>query len=619
MMYDVRTVVDLDGSGATGMRSEFAWEPGNPGEGGIPAVARLEVCKIRKVSRLEVEDRPLTVGRASDNAVVLSNTHVSRHHCVIEFIDGKPRVRDLESSTGTFLNGKRVTDAPLTHGDRITVGPFDLRFRDPGSLPASDSAASDASAAPADSAISLNGSAAPDHALDEALAARRAALDERESALLEREAAATAREARAVDREAKSLERETRLARREVELSQKGDKLDRRTAEIEAAQADLSRRTAEEAEVRARALAEAEAAAASVPTPEPEPELKPEPDPSIAEFEAVIASLRLELEQAAKSQAEEAEKPVALRTELEESASLLAASRIRVSELESQHAAGLKAVEEAQAAVEDWRSHADLASKNLAARTEELDRRAAAAEALETQVAELLQQREERQADHEAALGALQVRLDEQVTLGKSLLDQLQQAERQAQADAEASRRLIEVNVRELELRGRELAAKQTEITALRNDLDAVQQRLRQAEAVKQSVAERAERAGRIVDTLRSQVSALDAAAERVTSLQSRLVQIEAAWVQASEQIDEAEDAEAEELEAVVEERHRMSVELDALNQQRDAAVATLRDSALRLRAIAEHSTPAPHGQQLESSALPPSRPSPRKWWRRGG
>ena len=92
-------------------------------------MARLEIRKFKTVSRMEIADR-LTVGRSSRNDVVLRDVRISREHCVIEVIDGAVRVRDLDSQTGTRLNGVPVQDAPLRHRDRISIGPFDLVFRD---------------------------------------------------------------------------------------------------------------------------------------------------------------------------------------------------------------------------------------------------------------------------------------------------------------------------------------------------------------------------------------------------------------------------------------------------------------------------------------------------------
>ena len=52
---------------------------------------------------------------------------VSRVHCRLTLLsDGQLELRDLESTNGTFVNGKRVETARLASGDRIQVGRLEL-------------------------------------------------------------------------------------------------------------------------------------------------------------------------------------------------------------------------------------------------------------------------------------------------------------------------------------------------------------------------------------------------------------------------------------------------------------------------------------------------------------
>ena len=60
---------------------------------------------------------------------VLADERVSRVHTMVFHKDGKYTVKDLNSSNGTYLNGKRVTGAPiLTPGDVIEIRPFTFEF-----------------------------------------------------------------------------------------------------------------------------------------------------------------------------------------------------------------------------------------------------------------------------------------------------------------------------------------------------------------------------------------------------------------------------------------------------------------------------------------------------------
>ena len=66
------------------------------------------------------------IGRASDNDMVFSSSLVSGHHAEIEFEGDVARVRDLDSTNGTFVNGNRIQAVDLNDGDEIQIG--DQRF-----------------------------------------------------------------------------------------------------------------------------------------------------------------------------------------------------------------------------------------------------------------------------------------------------------------------------------------------------------------------------------------------------------------------------------------------------------------------------------------------------------
>jgi pSer/pThr/pTyr-binding forkhead associated (FHA) protein len=67
----------------------------------------------------------ITIGRDSDNIVVVDDKLASRHHCVIQKIKDDYFLKDENSTNGTFHNGSRIPPdkyVRLNPGDRITVG-----------------------------------------------------------------------------------------------------------------------------------------------------------------------------------------------------------------------------------------------------------------------------------------------------------------------------------------------------------------------------------------------------------------------------------------------------------------------------------------------------------------
>jgi len=72
--------------------------------------------------------RPFTVGRDPGNDIILRDPKVSRHHAEIVFERGFFVLHDLASANGTFVNGKRVRVAPLTHGAKLRMGNSYGRF-----------------------------------------------------------------------------------------------------------------------------------------------------------------------------------------------------------------------------------------------------------------------------------------------------------------------------------------------------------------------------------------------------------------------------------------------------------------------------------------------------------
>jgi len=72
-------------------------------------------------------DRSLVIGRSPECGLALQGSGLSRRHSAIWTVDDCLWVRDLASTNGTFVNGKRVTTEKLTAGDEVGLGDLVLR------------------------------------------------------------------------------------------------------------------------------------------------------------------------------------------------------------------------------------------------------------------------------------------------------------------------------------------------------------------------------------------------------------------------------------------------------------------------------------------------------------
>ena len=69
-----------------------------------------------------------TIGRATDNDIVIPDVLASRHHATLVPSPEGVKILDARSINGTFVNGTRVDKALLREGDVVTIGNVDLMF-----------------------------------------------------------------------------------------------------------------------------------------------------------------------------------------------------------------------------------------------------------------------------------------------------------------------------------------------------------------------------------------------------------------------------------------------------------------------------------------------------------
>src|SRR5437764_6511617 len=89
----------------------------------------LVIVQGRSVtSTVKLSDGVTTIGRHDECQLRIKSSQVSRKHCELFEKKGMLLVKDLGSSNGTLVNGKRIQgQRVLEPGDELTIGPVQLR------------------------------------------------------------------------------------------------------------------------------------------------------------------------------------------------------------------------------------------------------------------------------------------------------------------------------------------------------------------------------------------------------------------------------------------------------------------------------------------------------------
>ncbi|MCW4385828.1 FHA domain-containing protein [Salinibacterium sp. SYSU T00001] len=79
---------------------------------------------------LDLDDQPLTIGRSSDSGLVIRDDYTSTHHARLMLWGDEWVIQDLDSTNGTFLDGKRVTaPTPVPLGATVKIGTTSFELR----------------------------------------------------------------------------------------------------------------------------------------------------------------------------------------------------------------------------------------------------------------------------------------------------------------------------------------------------------------------------------------------------------------------------------------------------------------------------------------------------------
>jgi predicted component of type VI protein secretion system len=76
----------------------------------------------------ELVDEAITIGRGADNTIVVNDPSISTHHAHLLLEGDTYRLKDLDSTNGTRVNGKPVTESVLRVDDRIRFGAAEARY-----------------------------------------------------------------------------------------------------------------------------------------------------------------------------------------------------------------------------------------------------------------------------------------------------------------------------------------------------------------------------------------------------------------------------------------------------------------------------------------------------------
>jgi len=106
-------------------------KPGKPGKTPRGAPRSLYVTSgALSGTTIPLADQPITLGRASDNTIVLDDDYASNYHARLRPYEGRWLVEDLGSTNGTYLDKQKVTSPSVVPiGVPVKVGKTLLELR----------------------------------------------------------------------------------------------------------------------------------------------------------------------------------------------------------------------------------------------------------------------------------------------------------------------------------------------------------------------------------------------------------------------------------------------------------------------------------------------------------
>ena len=80
------------------------------------------------IKEVQIIKDKTTLGRRPYNDIVIDNLAVSGEHAVLQMVGTDVFIEDLNSTNGTYINGKAVKKQLLAHNDTVEVGKYKIKF-----------------------------------------------------------------------------------------------------------------------------------------------------------------------------------------------------------------------------------------------------------------------------------------------------------------------------------------------------------------------------------------------------------------------------------------------------------------------------------------------------------
>ena len=80
------------------------------------------------IKEVQITKDKTTLGRRPSNDIVIDNLAVSGEHAVLQMVGADVFIEDLNSTNGTYINGKAVKKQLLSHNDTVEIGKYKIKY-----------------------------------------------------------------------------------------------------------------------------------------------------------------------------------------------------------------------------------------------------------------------------------------------------------------------------------------------------------------------------------------------------------------------------------------------------------------------------------------------------------